>query len=69
MLSIISICSMAAIAKDQGHGKISLGGEIVETPGGIAGENVDHSVDFGLISMSDAAQGTGPLLIGSHRNV
>ncbi|USS95717.1 hypothetical protein M5J15_16050 [Serratia symbiotica] len=57
LLIMLSVCYMAAVAKDQGHCKISLGGEIVETPCGIAGENVDQSVDFGLISMSDAAQG------------
>ncbi|WP_367671448.1 fimbrial protein [Serratia symbiotica] len=69
LLIMLSVCSMAALAKEQGHGKISLGGEIVETPCGIAGENVDQSVDFGLISMRDAAQGAQPVLVGSRRNV
>ncbi|CAI0912349.1 Fimbria A protein precursor [Serratia entomophila] len=66
LLITLSVCSTAA-AKDQGHGKVSLGGEIVETPCGIAGESLDQSVDFGLISISDAAQGANPALIGSRR--
>ncbi|CAI1950582.1 fimbrial protein [Serratia ficaria] len=68
LLVALSVCSTAATAKDQGHGKVSLGGEIVETPCGIASESVDQTVDFGLISMSDAAQGAAPVLIGSRRS-
>lgn len=69
LLIMLSVCSMAALVKEQGHGKISLSGEIVETPCGIDGENVDQSVDFGLISMRGAAQCAQLVLVGSRRNV
>lgn len=68
LLIAFSVCSAEATAKNQGHGTVSLGGEIVETPCGIAGESLDQSVDFGLISMTDAALGAQPALIGSRRN-
>lgn len=68
LLIAFSVCSAEATAKNQGHGTVSLGGEIVETPCGIAGESLDQSVDFGLISMTDAALDAQPALIGSRRN-
>ncbi|TFZ48452.1 type 1 fimbrial protein [Serratia proteamaculans] len=68
VLIALSVCSAEATAKNQGHGTLNLGGEIVETPCGIAGESLDQTVDFGLISMTDAALGAQPVLIGSRRN-
>jgi hypothetical protein len=67
LLIALSICSAEATVKNQGHGTLNLDGEIVETPSGIAGESLDQSVDFGLISMSDAALDAQPALIGSRR--
>nr|WP_240504934.1 hypothetical protein [Serratia liquefaciens] len=68
LLIALSLCSAEATAKNQGHGTLNLGGEIVETPCGIASESLDQTVDFGLISMTDAALDTQPVLIGSRRN-
>ncbi len=56
LLIALSVGSTAAAAKNQGHGKVSLGGTIVETPCGIASDSLDQTVDFGLISMTDASQ-------------
>lgn len=55
-------------SENQGHGKVSLGGTIVETPCGIASDSLDQTVDFGLISMSDASQDGQSVLIGSRRH-
>ncbi|MGO2366981.1 MAG: fimbrial protein [Serratia sp. (in: enterobacteria)] len=70
LLIALSVCSAEAeaAAKNQGHGTLSLGGEIVETPCGIASESLDQTVDFGLVSMTDASLGSQPVLIGSRRN-
>jgi type 1 fimbria pilin len=68
LLVALSVCSAEATAKNQGHGTLNLDGEIVETPCGIASESLDQTVDFGLISMSDAALDAQPVLIGSRRN-
>jgi type 1 fimbria pilin len=35
LLIALSLCSAEATAKNQGHGTLNLGGEIVETPCGI----------------------------------
>ncbi|CAI1983983.1 type 1 fimbrial protein [Serratia marcescens] len=68
LLIALSIGSASATAKTQGHGKVSLGGEIVETPCNIAGDSLDQTVDFGLVSMSDAGRDAQPSLIGSRRH-
>lgn len=68
LLIALSVGNAAAAAKNQGHGKVSLGGTIVETPCGIASDSLDQTVDFGLISMSDASQDGQSVLIGSRRH-
>lgn len=35
LLIALSLCSAEATAKNQGHGTLNLGGEIVETPAGL----------------------------------
>ncbi|MFZ1871556.1 MAG: fimbrial protein [Chania sp.] len=62
-----SVFSVSAAAKNQGSGKVNLGGEIVETPCGIASDSLDQTIDFGLMSMTDATPGPQPLLISSRR--
>ena len=68
LLIALSVGNAAAAAKNQGHGKVSLGGTIVETPCGIASDSLDQTVDFGLISASDASQDGQSVLIGSRRH-
>ncbi|KKZ16527.1 fimbrial protein [Serratia marcescens] len=68
LLIALSVGSAAAAVKNQGHGKVSLGGTIVETPCGIASDSLDQTVDFGLISMTDASQDGQSVLIGSRRH-
>ncbi|NGH42895.1 type 1 fimbrial protein, partial [Escherichia coli] len=43
LLIALSVGSAAAAAKNQGHGKVSLGGTIVETPCGIASDSLDQT--------------------------
>ncbi|AHG20038.1 fimbrial protein [Chania multitudinisentens RB-25] len=67
LLVTLSVCGTSAVAKNQGYGRVYLGGEIVETPCGIASDSLDQTIDFGLISIADAAPGSQPLLISSRR--
>ncbi|TQI77778.1 type 1 fimbria pilin [Serratia fonticola] len=65
----LSMCSATtAVAKNQGAGTLHMGGEIVETPCGIASDSLDQTIDFGLMSMADAAPGSQPLLISSRHD-
>lgn len=66
LLVTLSVCSAAA-AKNQGSGTVHMGGDIVETPCGIASNSLDQTIDFGLMSMADAAPGSEPLLISSRQ--
>lgn len=67
LLVTLSVCSATAAAKGQGSGTVHIGGEIVETPCGIASDSLDQTIDFGLMSMTDATPGSQPLLISSRR--
>ncbi|WP_337263550.1 MULTISPECIES: fimbrial protein [unclassified Serratia (in: enterobacteria)] len=68
LLVTLSVCSASATATNQGYGRVHLGGEIVETPCSIASDSLDQTIDFGLMSMVDAAPGSQPLLVSSRRD-
>lgn len=54
-------------AKNQGHGLVTMGGEIVETPCGIDNDSLDQTVDFGLSKIKDNQRGKDEGLAGSRR--
>ncbi|MEQ5622029.1 fimbrial protein [Providencia rettgeri] len=59
---IIGVCvsgmiSSSALAVDQGHGKVTFKGEIIDAPCSISADSVDQTVELGQISNSILANG------------
>lgn len=54
VLLLAMFISIQAHAKDAGHGLVTMGGEIVETPCGLDNDSLDQTVDFGLHTVKEA---------------
>ncbi|MEY0164535.1 fimbrial protein [Providencia rettgeri] len=59
---IIGVCvsgmiSSSALAVDQGHGKVTFKGEIIDAPCSISADSVDQTVELGQIANSILANG------------